>query len=551
MKRIIQNLVALTCMTAAAFGVQPNIVLIFADDLGYSDIGPFGATRPTPHFDRMADEGAKLTDFYVASVKCTPSRAALMTGCYANRVGMGGAVVQVGDERGLNPDETTMADMLKAFGYATGCFGKWHLGDQPQFMPLNQGFDEYEGIPYSNDMWNDYPLPWMKQQSAVAYVADEDDQAVLTDCISDATIAFIENHKDGPFFAYVPLSLVHNPQYATQERIDAAGGDRFTALMTEMDNLIGRIMTTLETNGIATNTLVFFTNDNGGTSFTSSDPLRGAKFGPPYEANMRVSTLAWWPGTIPAGLVVNEIGRSVDLLPTFANLAGGEVPTDRIIDGKDISDLLLVPGAASPITNFFYGGKGLRQDNWKLVSSGDSGGAELYDLSTDIGETNNLASLYTNRVADMTALLDAHNIEILKNKRDPGFEASPSPILDWGDTNALPTLLEVYEASLTYYSIDAGAGSNGSIDPSGVLSIPEGGGQSFTITADSGYVIQNVQVDGASVGAVSSYSFTDVTTNHTLTASFVKIPVAGDPVPVSITNEMGDFSQQFFRIIEE
>ena len=214
-----------------------NIIVIFIDDMGYGDIGPFSDKHKTPHLDRMAAEGIKLTDFYVSSVACTPSRSSLMTGCYAQRIGMAGPVVFPADKRGLNPSEITLAEMLKSAGYATGCFCKWHLGDQPEFLPTKQGFDEFEGIPYSNDMWreagkpkdkhNHPPLPYMKQDKVITHIPDAASQAVLTDALSDATVSFIKHHAKEPFFAYVPLAAPHYPWFVTKTRLDAAGGDVF------------------------------------------------------------------------------------------------------------------------------------------------------------------------------------------------------------------------------------------------------------------------------------------------------------------------------------
>ncbi|MEK6237087.1 MAG: sulfatase-like hydrolase/transferase, partial [Planctomycetales bacterium] len=354
---------------------KPNIIVIFIDDMGYGDIGPFGAARKTPHLDRMAKEGMKQTDFYVSSSDCTPSRSALMTGCYADRIGMGRSVVFPADKRGLNPSEITIAEILKEGGYATGCFGKWHLGDQPEFLPTRQGFDEYQGIPYSNDMWakgnpkRKYPpLPWMKQDKSVAHIPDQASQAAITDAVTDAAVDFIKRHKDEPFFAYVPHSAVHAPHMVTADRLAAADDDVMTALITELDVSTGRILQTLRDLGIAENTFVLFTNDNGGAGKTSPGPLRGAKFGPKYEGHMRVATLAWWPGKIPAGSVSAEIMTTTDVLPTIAKLTGQRVPTDRVIDGKDVSDVLLgKPNAKSPRETLYYEKDGIRQGKWKLV----------------------------------------------------------------------------------------------------------------------------------------------------------------------------------------
>jgi len=451
-------LVAIFVQTSQAAD-KPNIVLFFTDDMGYGDIGPFGSTtHETPHLDRMAKEGIKFTDFYVSSSACTPSRSALMTGCYADRVGMGASVVFPADKRGLNPSEITIAEMLRTKGYVTGCFGKWHLGDQPDFMPLNQGFDEYEGIPYSNDMWSEVgrqgrkkypPLPYIKQDKVVAYIPDRNSQAVLCDAVTDAAVSFIKRHKDKPFFAYVPYALVHTPFMVLEERLAAAGGDVFKAQITEMDNSVGRVMKTLRELGIADNTLVFFTNDNGGGGKTSSGPLRGGKFGPKYEGHMRVPTLAWWPGKIPAGTVTGEIGTTTDILPTIAKLVGAEVPSDRIIDGKDISDILLgKKGAKSPHDTLYYEIDGIRQGKWKFVRYGRGGKTqELYNLDDDLSEKNNLAGQFPEKVKDMQAELDKHKQSLKAGSRPAAFVKDPKPILT--DASGLPTLFEYRKNSNT------------------------------------------------------------------------------------------------------
>lgn len=439
--------------TALSAADKPNIIVVFIDDMGYADIGPFSGKHPTPHLDRMAAEGLKLTAFYVSSVACTPSRSALMTGCYAERVGMGGNVVFPADKRGLNPSEITIAEVLKKNGYATGCFGKWHLGDQPDFMPNRQGFDEYEGIPYSNDMWNetgkpkgkrDYPpLPYLKQDKVVAYIPDQASQAVLTDAISDATADFITRHAKEPFFAYVPLTAVHYPWFATPERLAAARDEPFKAQITEIDQCLGRLMALLKSLNIDKKTLIFFTSDNGGGGKTSSGSLRGGKFGPEYEGHMRVPALAWWPGKIPAGKVTSQIGTTADVLPTLAVLTGAEVPRDRFIDGKNISDILLgKEGAKSPHEILYYGDGGLRQGKWKLVCYRQKAErfVELYDLEKDLAETNNLASQEPERVKAMQAFLGKHVTDIKTNNRPAAFVDKPRPILP--DATGIPTLAE-------------------------------------------------------------------------------------------------------------
>ena len=257
-----------SCLAAGA--TTPNIVLIFIDDMGYGDIGPFGNTvNRTPHLDRMAKEGNVLREFYVANTACTPSRAALMTGSYAHRIGMDGRVVFPGEKRGLNPDEVTMAEVLKTKGYATGCFGKWHLGDQKAFLPLAQGFDAYFGIPYSNDMWpgnkrgnpvtnrGPYePLPVVRGNEAVAYVADGADQALLAEAVTDEAVKFIEANKEQPFFCFVPHAYVHHPRYARPHILKRAAGNIDRANVEEVDDSVGRILDTLRKHQLEKNTLV-------------------------------------------------------------------------------------------------------------------------------------------------------------------------------------------------------------------------------------------------------------------------------------------------------
>ena len=431
---------------------KPNIVLMFIDDMGYGDIGPFGNTiNQTPHLDRMAAEGIKLTQFYVANTACTPSRAALMTGTYAHRIGMDGGngnlvVTFPGDSRGLNPSEITIAEMLRKNGYATGCFGKWHLGDQAEFMPLKQGFDTYFGIPYSNDMWSGRkgkrpnpitnrkfePLPVMRQDKAVAYVADGVDQSLLAEVITDEAIAFIEKNHKQPFFCYIPHSHVHKPRYARPEYLKRAEGNVDRAHVEEVDDSIGRVLQTLRDLKLDKNTLVIFTSDNGAAGGMSSGPLRGAKGGPKYEGHMRVPTLAWWPGTIEGGITSKEIGVTTDLLPTLAKLTNSQVPTDRIIDGKDITEILLgKKDAQSPHQLHFYEDEGIRRGDWKLVKKKAKGQTklELYDLSKDLGEKKDLSDAHPEMVEELDRLLKEHASSIAANLRPAGFAKNPKPIL--------------------------------------------------------------------------------------------------------------------------
>ena len=447
----------------AAPSAKPNIVILFIDDMGYGDIGPFGnQVNQTPHLDRMAEEGIKFTQFYVANTACTPSRSALLTGTYAHRIGMDGgngnlAVTFPGDSRGLNPNEITIAEMLRENGYATGCFGKWHLGDQPQFMPLTQGFDTYFGIPYSNDMWPLHtsknpitkrkyePLPVMSQDQAVAHVEDGVDQSLLAEVFTDKAIAFIKKNQKKPFFCYIPHAHVHKPRYARPEYLKRAEGNVDRAHVEEIDDSIGRVLHTLKDLKLDRNTLVIFTSDNGAASGMSSGPLRGGKGGPKYEGHMRVPTLAWWPGTIPAGSISKEIGVTTDLLPSLAKLTVSKVPDDRIIDGKDISDVLLgKKDAQSPHQLHYYENEGIRRGDWKLVKKGSR--SELYDLSKDPGERKDLSRNHPELVKELNRALQKHAASIAANLRPAGFAKHPKPILkEVGNIPSLKQYLEKQE----------------------------------------------------------------------------------------------------------
>ena len=446
----------LTVSCATTDGTKPNIVLIFIDDLGYGDIGPFGSTtNKTPQLDRMAAEGLALRQFYVSNTNCTPSRAALMTGTYAHRIGMDGDVLFPGERRGLNPNETTIAEVMKGAGYATGIFGKWHLGDQPEHLPLEHGFDEYFGIPYSNDMWpgnlkghrhtkEPYtPLPVVRNDQVVAYVADGADQSLLAEAVTDAAINFIRAHRAEPFFLYLPHAYIHRPRYARPQIAARAGGDINRAVVEEVDDSVGRVLDTLRALDLAEETLVIFTSDNGGSTGMSMGPLRGGKGGPKYEGHMREPTITWWPGTIPAGQTTDEIVSALDILPSLAALVGAD-PPDRQIDGKNALEILLgKPDARSPHEVLFYEDEGVRLGNWKLVR-GASGRFELYDLDADVGETNDLSAEHPERVNELRALLEDHAAEIAANQRPAAqSETALHLITEPGDLPKLRELIGV------------------------------------------------------------------------------------------------------------
>ncbi len=410
------------------------MVLMFIDDMGYGDIGPFGNTvNQTPHLDRMAKEGNRLTQYYTSNTACTPSRAALMTGTYAARIGMDGTVCFPNEKRGLNPTEYTVGDMMKSVGYRTGIFGKWHLGDQREFLPLQNGFDEYFGIPYSNDMWpfnlnrhrhtkETYtPLPVLRQNKVVAYVSDGADQSLLCEVITDEAVKFIKKNKDQPFFLYMPHAYVHLPRFGRLDLTKKADGDIDRATVEEVDTSVGRILDTLEELGIDENTLFIFTSDNGPARGMSAGPLRGNKGGPKYEGHMREPTLTWWPGTIPAGQVTEAITASIDVLPSLAKLVGAEIPTDRITDGKNSLDALLGKSQTKSAHEIlFYEIDAIRRGNWKLVR-GRNGDFELYNLKNDLGETKNLVEARPKLAKELKAILDDHAEELAANTRPPGM----------------------------------------------------------------------------------------------------------------------------------
>jgi arylsulfatase A len=450
--RLCAILVFIACSTLKATD-KPNFVIIFIDDMGYGDIGPFGSTiNRTPHLDRMATEGRVFTSFYVASGVCTPSRAALMTGCYPQRVGLargsGHAVLFPGDVHGLHPNEVTIAETLKTVGYATGCFGKWHLGDQPQFLPTAQGFDTYFGIPYSNDMWPELKrfqcpdLPILRDTQVVDLVKDMDDQSTLCRRFTEAATQFIRKNKDRPFFVYLPHAFVHNPRQASP-RFMAPGKTVEQAQVEEVDWSVGQLLNTIRDEGLAENTLVLFTSDNGPAGGLSAGPLRGRK-GSAFEGGHREPTVVWWPGTIPAKTSCDELVTAMDLHPTFAGLAGTRMPSDRTIDGKDIAPLLLGrPGARTPHDRFFYqqGGKlaAVRSDDWKLFVKG-----QLYNLKTDLGEKTNVAKVHPAKVKALQAMLTEFAAEIESHARPVGLVPNSRTLVSRpgvaGEAGFIPTL---------------------------------------------------------------------------------------------------------------
>ncbi len=439
---------------------KPNFIVINIDDMGYADIGPFGSKlNRTPNLDRMAKEGRRLTSFYAAPV-CSPSRAALMTGCYPKRALPIPHVLFPANDVGLSPKEVTVAEVLKATGYATGIIGKWHLGDQPEFLPLKQGFDYYFGLPYSNDMGpasdgvksdlgkplpngkgkGQPPLPLMRNNTVVKRVMPDDQQS-LVEIYTDEALQFIAKHKTAPFFLYLPHNAVHFPIYPGKKWAGKSPNGIYSDWVEEVDWSVGRVLDALREQGLSERTLVFFTSDNGGTQRAVNAPLRGFK-GSTLEGGMRVPAIAWWPGKIPAGTVCDAVTGMFDILPTFAALAGGQVPADRKIDGANIWPQLSsdkqVPAAHD--TFYYYRGfrlEAVRHGDWKLQLPSEKKPSEkpaLYNLRTDIGEAIDVAAANPSVVAQLQAL-------VVAMKDDLGLDGPASGSRELGKVdNAQPLI---------------------------------------------------------------------------------------------------------------
>lgn len=431
----------------------PNLVVIFIDDMAYADIGPFGGKIPTPNLGRMAKEGRRFTDFSVATAVCSASRAALLTGCYHRRVGISGALGPRA-KHGLHEREVTLAEICKQKGYATACYGKWHLGHHPKFLPANHGFDEFYGLPYSNDMWPQHPayahlptaaerrkkgypdLPLIEGIKVVDASVSGEDQEQLTTQYTERAVQFIAKNKEQPFFCYVPHSMVHVPLFVSDKFRGKSDHGLFGDVVMEIDWSVGQILDAIKKADIDNNTLVVFTSDNGpwlsyGDHAGSSGPYREGK-GTMFEGGIREPTIMRWPGRIPAG-TCEQFASTIDLLPTFAKLIGAKLPEHKI-DGHDIAPLMFAEeGASSPhqaFLNYYAGGQlqAIRDPRWKLhfphryrTMAGKPGGTkgspkpysqgsiglELFDLDEDPGETTNVADKHPDVVARLQKLADA------------------------------------------------------------------------------------------------------------------------------------------------
>lgn len=462
---------------------KPNIVLIFVDDMGYGDIGPFGNTKiKTPQLDKFASEGMKFSSFYATPV-CSMSRACLMTGCYNTRVSIPG-VLFPRDTIGLHPDEITLAEIVKQQGYSTICIGKWHLGHLEPFLPTKQGFDSYLGIPYSNDMTIDtehasfskdcvfreqmtetkaraeairHTVPLMRGEKIVEYPVD---QSTLTKRYTEEAIRFITDNQTKPFFLYLPHTMVHVPLAASDGFRGKSDAGLFGDAVEELDWSVGQIMETLSKLKLDAKTLVIFTSDNGAAT-GSAAPWRGKK-GSAFEGGVREPCIMRWPGKIPAGTTCSRIAGNIDLLPTFAKLVGAAAPKDRVLDGRDISSLMFNADApAVRDTHLYFNGAGalaaIRQGDWKLFlqlppdntkkGKNDPGNASkgkdnssngqgqtpngkkknaaltsmaLFDLSIDPAETTDVSARHADIVAMLRKEAQRREQEIKEHKRPAG-----------------------------------------------------------------------------------------------------------------------------------
>ncbi|MFT4152914.1 sulfatase [Parafilimonas sp.] len=413
---------------------QPNIVLIFMDDMGYGDVEAYGGTGyTTPNINKLAAEGMRFTNFYAAQPICSASRAALLTGCYPNRIGISGAL-SPGSKTGISDKEETIATVLKKKGYFTGIIGKWHLGDYKEFLPLQHGFDYYFGLPYSNDMWpvnydgspvkptdeawgrkhTNPPLPLIEGNDPVRYITTLKDQDMLTTWYTEKAVTFIQQHKQQPFFLYLAHSMVHVPLGVSDKFRGKSQRGLFGDVVMEIDWSVGEVMKALKDNGLDKNTLIIFTSDNGpwlnfGNHAGSAGAFREGK-ATTWEGGQREPAIVKWPGVVPAGTVCNKLACNIDILPTLAAITGAPLLANKI-DGLNILSLIKGDADASPRDHlFFYFGKNnleaVRQGLWKLVlphayrsynaapgkdgwpgpTITDSTGLALYDLSRDPGE---------------------------------------------------------------------------------------------------------------------------------------------------------------------
>lgn len=458
---------------SATISDQPNIILINCDDLGYGDPGCYGSqVHATPVLDRMAREGIRFTDFYMPAPVCSPSRGGMMTGCYPPRIGFGMFegrwVLLPGHPVGLNPEEITFPKLLQSQGYRTKLVGKWHCGDQAPFLPTRHGFDEYFGLPFSNDMGRQAkgekaskypPLPLMRGE---AVIQEQPDQTSLTERYVQESVDFLRANKDRPFFLYLAHMYVHTPLFVPEVFMRGSRNFRYGAAVASIDWSVGALLHELEALGIDQNTLIIFTSDNGSARWSSNGGLRGKK-GTTWEGGMRVPCIMRWPARIPAGTTCTKIATAMDFYPTFAALAGASLPPDRTVDGKDIRPLLFSGGSSEgPNEEFFYYMsnrlEAVRVGKWKLHVGKKRGKEymginELYDLEADPGETTNLYDSQPTVVADLMRRLEACREDlgdeaegvVGKNVRPAGRVSNPQHLTRYDPSH--PYIVAQYDLS--------------------------------------------------------------------------------------------------------
>lgn len=427
----------------------PNIVLIFTDDQGYQDVGVFGSLDiKTPNLDQMAKDGVRLTNFYSAQPICSASRAGILTGCYPNRIGIHNALGP-GSKVGINASETTIAEMLKSIGYKTAIYGKWHLGDRPKFLPTRHGFDEFFGIPYSNDMWpyhpkqgewfNFPPLPLYQNETVIDTLTE---QSQLTTQLTEKSVDFINRNKENPFFLYVPHPQPHVPLFVSEKFKGKSERGLYGDVIMEIDWSVGQILSALKENGLEENTMVIFTSDNGpwlayGNHAASALPLREGK-GTAWDGGSREPFIMQFPKAIKPGRTINTTVNAIDLLPTIAEITNAPLPTLKI-DGKSAWKVFTGESSESPQEAYFVYYRvnelmAVRYKNWKMyfphtyrTMSGQEPGKdglpgaykmidmkeiELYDVVADVSETKNVAANHPDVVAKIKELADAKRAEI-------------------------------------------------------------------------------------------------------------------------------------------
>lgn len=485
MKEIFNKLAVVIILISVSFAGMaksdvknsPNIVLILMDDMGYGDLGCYGAIDyTTPNIDKLASNGIRFTNFYAAAAICTASRAGLLTGCYPNRVGMHGAL-SPNSETGLSPKEEIIPEILKKQGYKSAAFGKWHLGDAPEFLPLQQGFDEYLGLPYSNDMWPVYydgnrnfpegkegrksklpELPLIKNNEKIDEIKTLQDMSQLTTLYTESAVNFIHKNKNNPFFLYLAHSMPHTPLAVSDKFKGKSKQGLYGDVIMELDWSVGQVIKALKDNGLTDNTIIILTSDNGprlnfGNNAGSTGGLNEGK-ATTFEGGQRVPSVMKWPGHIPEGSICNEMACAIDILPTLAKITGSALPNKKI-DGVDILPLLMGEVNAVPRKSLYYYFKknsleAVREGSWKLIFShvgrnyeGFEPGADgfpgkideryqynegLYDLRRDPGERYNVEEYYPEIVVKLKTLADSARVDLGDdlqgeeghNRRDPG-----------------------------------------------------------------------------------------------------------------------------------